>query len=380
MLTAVEHLGHATPDQVYAEVRRHSSAINLSTIYRTLELLDELGLIRHAHIEERTPTYHSTAGHEHFHLVCHRCRNVISLDGARIERFRRELADEHGFQVDVGHLTIFGTCAGVRRARRPGNPATTPTVRTDVDPRPRSPLLDLPDAVDGEGADAGVAAHYGSFNGEQRTLAGGHGFVDLSHRGVVRVEGPDRLTWLHSLTTEQLEGLTPGEPVITLVLSPQGHVEHALTAWTMHRLHGHVEPVGPRTSSRGWNWMRFLMRVDVTDVTADLAVAWRRPGGRACRAHPGGRACQDPRQVDLVPRDQLAVAEAAGLAAGPGPTRRSGSRAASRGSDTTRTIDHPNEVGWVGPVRTPRCIWTRAATAARRRSPACTRSAGCGDG
>ena len=62
VLTAVDTLGHATPDQVYAEVRRHSSAINLSTVYRTLELLDELGLIRHAHIEERTPTYHSTAG------------------------------------------------------------------------------------------------------------------------------------------------------------------------------------------------------------------------------------------------------------------------------------------------------------------------------
>ena len=122
VLTAVDTLGHATPDQVYAEVRRHSSAINLSTIYRTLELLDELGLIRHAHIEDRTPTYHSTAGHEHFHLVCHHCRNVISLSGERIERFRRELVDEHGFQVDVGHLTIFGTCAACADARSGESP------------------------------------------------------------------------------------------------------------------------------------------------------------------------------------------------------------------------------------------------------------------
>ena len=122
VLTAVEALGHATPDQVYAEVRRHSSAVNLSTIYRTLELLDELGLIRHAHIEDRTPTYHSTIGHEHFHLVCHHCRNVISLSGERIERFRRELADEHGFQVDVGHLTIFGTCGACAAARSGESP------------------------------------------------------------------------------------------------------------------------------------------------------------------------------------------------------------------------------------------------------------------
>ena len=64
-----------------------------------------------------------------------------------------------------------------------------------------SPLLALPGAVAGDGIDAPVAAHYGSFNTEQRTLESGEGFVDLSHRDVVRVSGPDRLTWLHSLTT-----------------------------------------------------------------------------------------------------------------------------------------------------------------------------------
>lgn len=111
VLAAVESLGHATPDEVYAEVREHSSAINLSTVYRTLELLDELGLIRHAHIEERTATYHSVRGYEHFHLVCHACKKVISVAPERIERFRREIADELGFTLDVGHLTIFGTCS-----------------------------------------------------------------------------------------------------------------------------------------------------------------------------------------------------------------------------------------------------------------------------
>ena len=65
VLAAVDTLGHATPDEVYAEVRRHSTSINLSTVYRTLELLDELGLIRHAHLTDRAPTYHSARGHEH---------------------------------------------------------------------------------------------------------------------------------------------------------------------------------------------------------------------------------------------------------------------------------------------------------------------------
>src|SRR3712207_138526 len=91
-----------------------------------------------------------------------------------------------------------------------------------------SPLLDLPGAVAADGIDAPVAAHYGSFIGEARTLDRGEGFVDLSHRGVLRISGADRLTFLHSLTTQYFEGLALGVPVQALVLSPQGHVEHHL--------------------------------------------------------------------------------------------------------------------------------------------------------
>ncbi|MEZ5194785.1 MAG: transcriptional repressor, partial [Nocardioides sp.] len=58
VLEAVDRLGHATPDEVFAEVRAHSSAINISTVYRTLEVLEGLGLVRHAHLSDRAPTYH----------------------------------------------------------------------------------------------------------------------------------------------------------------------------------------------------------------------------------------------------------------------------------------------------------------------------------
>lgn len=117
VLAAVEALGHATPEQVHAEVRTHSAAINLSTIYRTLELLDRLGVIRHAHIEDRTPTYHSTRGHEHFHLVCHRCGTVTTVASDEADAFAGEVARRHeGFAVDVGHLTVFGTCAACHEA------------------------------------------------------------------------------------------------------------------------------------------------------------------------------------------------------------------------------------------------------------------------
>lgn len=111
VLAAVERLGHATPDEVYAEVRARSEAVNLSTVYRTLELLDELGLIRHAHLSDRAPTYHAATGHEHAHLVCRNCKKVISVGLPAVEKTLGPLAAEHGFTPDYGHLTVFGLCA-----------------------------------------------------------------------------------------------------------------------------------------------------------------------------------------------------------------------------------------------------------------------------
>jgi Fur family transcriptional regulator, ferric uptake regulator len=110
ILGAVEELGHATPDEVLAEVRTHSTAVNASTVYRTLEVLEELGLVRHAHLSDRAPTYHSTTEHEHFHLVCRNCHRVISVDPDVLTPLSSRLAADHGFSVDVGHLTVFGTC------------------------------------------------------------------------------------------------------------------------------------------------------------------------------------------------------------------------------------------------------------------------------
>ncbi|MCW2783868.1 MAG: transcriptional repressor [Marmoricola sp.] len=111
VLAAIEKLEHATPDEVYAEVRTRSDAINLSTVYRTLELLDDLGLIRHAHLTDRAPTYHSATGHEHSHLVCRGCHATISVGRSAMEKALGELAAGHGFRPDYGHLSVFGLCA-----------------------------------------------------------------------------------------------------------------------------------------------------------------------------------------------------------------------------------------------------------------------------
>ncbi len=110
ILAAVERLGHATPDQVLAEVRSSSEAVNASTVYRTLEVLEELGLVRHAHLSDRAPTYHSVGDHEHFHLVCRNCQRVISVDPDVLVPLLRQLEADHRFAVDVGHLTMFGRC------------------------------------------------------------------------------------------------------------------------------------------------------------------------------------------------------------------------------------------------------------------------------
>jgi folate-binding protein YgfZ len=144
---------------------------------------------------------------------------------------------------------------------------------TDVMLAPTSPLLDRPGAVPAEGLDAGVVWHYGDPVREQRRLAEGLGQTDLSHRGVLRISGPDRLSWLHSMTTQALTGLAPYTSAETLILSPHGHVEHALhlvddgeASWIT------LEPGTAGAVEQWLKRMQFMLRVEVADVTADWAV------------------------------------------------------------------------------------------------------------
>lgn len=208
-----------------------------------------------------------------------------------------------------------------------------------------SPLLALSGAVAADGVDAPVAAHYGSFNTEQRTLAQGQGFVDLSHRDVVRISGPDRLGWLHNLTTQYFEGLEAGVPVEALILSPQGHVEHAFRgvddgeAFTAH-----LEPGAGTALIAFLDSMRFMMRVEVEDVTAHYAVCWRPSEVEESRSD-----VTKPGRYDVIERAKLeSYAEAVGPACGlwAFEALRIARGEPRIGIDTDhRTI--PNEVGWV---------------------------------
>ncbi len=134
-------------------------------------------------------------------------------------------------------------------------------------------MLDINGAVEAEWPDEGVAAHYGDPAREQRAMAEGQVLVDRSNRGVVKITGPDRLSWLHSLTSQHVERLTPGSTTEALILSPQGHLEHHLTltddgtaTWI------HVEPHTAEALVDYLNSMRFMLRVDVEDLSGVLVV------------------------------------------------------------------------------------------------------------
>jgi tRNA-modifying protein YgfZ len=137
----------------------------------------------------------------------------------------------------------------------------------------QSPLLSAPGAVPATGPDTGVAAHYGDPYAEQRALDGAAGVVDRSHRGVIKITGPDRLTWLHSLTSQHLEQLEPGAVAEALILSPHGHIEHQLTLTDDGTaLWAHVEPGTQGPLLAFLESMRFMLRVEPADATADFAV------------------------------------------------------------------------------------------------------------
>jgi tRNA-modifying protein YgfZ len=227
-------------------------------------------------------------------------------------------------------------------------------------PEPSALLNILPGAVEAGWPDEGVAAHYGDPFREQRALASSVGLVDRSNRGVLKITGQGRLGWLHSLTTQHLEGLAAGQSAQALILSPTGHLEHHLTltddgtsVWL------HVEPGTAAALAAFLDSMRFMMRVEVSDVSQDYAVltVMGPAGGDTAAGLDGVAARIDPGPfgiIDLiVPRDLLADAAGELVRRGGQPAGmwafealRIAARVPRLGLDTDhRTI--PHEVGWI---------------------------------
>ncbi|GAA4095875.1 MULTISPECIES: folate-binding protein [Streptomyces] len=217
----------------------------------------------------------------------------------------------------------------------------------------KSPLLSQAGAVPAEGRDEGVAAHYGDLFREQRALAGGTGLVDLSHRGVVTVTGDDRLSWLHLLLTQHVSELPAGQATEALVLSANGHVEHALylvddgtTVWI------HVEPDTQGELIAYLESMKFFYRVEVADRTEEFAVV-HLPAGSIAEVPDGVVVRETAYGRDLfLPRADL---ETYAAQAGPlvGILAYEALRVEAHRPRLGFETDHrtiPHEVGWIGPA------------------------------
>ncbi|GLZ77249.1 transcriptional repressor [Actinorhabdospora filicis] len=111
VLEAVLELGHATPEQIHDKVVRTAAGVNITTIYRTLELLEGLGLVAHTHLGHGAPVYHGAGDRGHVHLVCHRCGKVDEVPPDVFGDVRDRLLAERGFLIDIGHVALFGMCS-----------------------------------------------------------------------------------------------------------------------------------------------------------------------------------------------------------------------------------------------------------------------------
>lgn len=111
IIDAVRALGHATPDLLAAAVGQDGGpTLSLSTIYRNLEALEEVGVVSHTHLDHRSPTYHLADHAEHLHLVCLSCGVVIESPVGSADPFVGNLLTRHGFVADVKHMAIHGWC------------------------------------------------------------------------------------------------------------------------------------------------------------------------------------------------------------------------------------------------------------------------------
>ena len=257
----------------------------------------------------------------------------------------------------------------------------------------KSPLLSRPGAVEAAGPDAGVAAHYGEPLREQRALAAGTAVVDLSHRGVVTVTGPDRLSWLNTLSSQQLTALPPGQSTELLLLSVQGRIEFdarvlddGATTWLI------VEAAEAAPLAEWLNRMKFMLRVEIADVSGGLGRAGQHPAGAGVgRAAGLGGSLAARRRRRLLLRRGRRRTPTPGWS-GPGsstssrpqswkppwrtarwpgswPPRRCASPRGGR-AGVPKPTTRPSRTNWT--CCAPPSTWPRAATRARKPSPGCT--------
>ena len=110
VLVALDAAHHATVEDIYARIAPVTSGVSVSTIYRTVETLEEVGLVSHTHIADGMTTYQLAEAATHAHLVCRTCHGVTELSHEVTDRLVADTYAETGFRADAGHLSVFGQC------------------------------------------------------------------------------------------------------------------------------------------------------------------------------------------------------------------------------------------------------------------------------
>ncbi len=105
--------GHIAPADIAGRVQAKDPGVNASTVYRTVELLEEVGVLTHAHVE-RGPEYHHAGEHNHVHLVCSNCGAERSLPVETLEKARDDFVAATGFLPDFTHYAVWGLCEECR--------------------------------------------------------------------------------------------------------------------------------------------------------------------------------------------------------------------------------------------------------------------------
>ena len=298
MLEAVHELGHATPEQVHAAVREVAAGVNITTVYRTLELLEELGLVTHTHLSHGSPTYHAASEDQHVHLVCRACGAVERGRPRRCSRrWPGTLERERGFLVDIGHVALFGR---VRRLRG-------------------ASMIDVVGAVAVEALEPGVGGRRAWPRTTATRCASSArsttevGLVDRSNRGVLAVPGAGA-----GELAAQPHHPAPDRPA---------RRARAPSCWCSRRTGtSSSTPWSPRTATTAWldtepgragdlltflEKMRFLTRVEPRDATAEWAVlSLVGPRAAAALAALGVDGLAEPR-VAAVPGPKFAAGSVA---------------------------------------------------------------------
>jgi Fur family transcriptional regulator, ferric uptake regulator len=105
---------HFSADELYAQVRQRYSHMNLSTVYRTLEVLEQAGLVTKTDLGDGCVRYHWAEKSRHHHLICQACGEIVDLEESALESLKQELAREHDFLANIVHVNIFGQCGKCR--------------------------------------------------------------------------------------------------------------------------------------------------------------------------------------------------------------------------------------------------------------------------